>query len=725
MSEERGRSPPNRSDDLLGRRGSKLRKRLAEKLWNDIKRGFENQGERADRIQDYWDAYNCRLNMNQYYNGESEIFVPIVRDAINARATRGSNQLCPQGGEYIEAVATDGSRPAAIIDMLHEYMGDDFPVDIVEPLLKTGDIEGQYNVYVDWMEIRRRIVSRETRGPTMELGGVEQEMPGEEIEDIVEEDIIEQKPVCEILHDTDVLVLPSTADTVEEALASGGMAVVLRRWSKGKVEKMIDAGHITDADGKALLDQMQGAAAKESGQPPDTEKLLNEVSGVRKKGTEAWVWECWTHLPLSDVGKYNEDGEDHLCRIFFGPDQMALGCVRNPNWNDRVPLGSWPVEKVPGVFKGKSQVEPVISLQYEANDAANEGADVAHRSAIPVVFRHPAASNQPLIMNIGAVWDVDPNHIKFAEFPDLTPRAITRIQYCIQQIFQTLGVNPSMLPQQTNMSRRNQAQVAQEQQVDLLTTAIMTRRMASIMTWVMGWWVDLDYQYRDQDITVKTHGKQGVSVNMEAIAPFKTRTFYRFRWWGADQARFNAATFQQITAYLNVIASPQMQQQLQAAGKRVDFVPMLEMASSALLGPKYGALTIIDERANLSLDPEVENQMMTDGFSVPISPFDQHMQHIQAHQRAMQMTGDPRGNLRVHLQRHLIASQAQQMAGMMQAMQQQQQPGNQQGQGQRRGNGAAKPGSQPAGQRPMRGPPGMIAPEQLPAAGGIMMPRKM
>ena len=38
-----------------------------------------------------------------------------------------------------------------------------------------------------------------------------------------------------------------------------------------------------------------------------------------------------------------------------------------------------------------------------------------HEANILSSLRDPTAGNQPLIMNVGAVWDVDPNKVKFAE----------------------------------------------------------------------------------------------------------------------------------------------------------------------------------------------------------------------------------------------------------------------------------------------------------------------
>ena len=47
-------------------------------IFNDVVKGFDNQADRADDIMDWWDVYNCVLGQKQAYNGNAQIFVPIV-----------------------------------------------------------------------------------------------------------------------------------------------------------------------------------------------------------------------------------------------------------------------------------------------------------------------------------------------------------------------------------------------------------------------------------------------------------------------------------------------------------------------------------------------------------------------------------------------------------------------------------------------------------------------
>lgn len=701
-----------RDRDLLGRRDprSPIRKRLSE-IRKTVREGFENQRDRADDIDDYWRIFNCVLSDKQTYNGNAGIFVPIVHDAVNARSTRFVGQAFPQSGRYVEAISSDGSTSDELVAILDHYIrGAQFKTRVAKPLSRNGDIEGHYNLLVDWNEIKRQLVSRETHGPIDPQSG--QEMPGPEIIDITEEEITEGMPGFEVLHDTDVLVWPTTVDSVEEAIAAGGGVAIVRRWSKAKIEAMIEDGTIRQDEGEELLDQM----GKVSQDDRDIAKMLNEEVGIRKKGREAVIWIVWTHLRLGDKG-YSDKGENRLCRIIFGPSDLDLGAKRNPYWNDRCPLLSVPQEKIAGQFKGASVVSYVDSIQYEANDAANEMADADHYGALPIVARDPEAGDGPMILNLAAIWDIDPNKVKFMEFPDLGPRGIRRIQLATQQIFQTLGVNPAMLPQQSGAPgrKRNQAEIALEQSVDLLTTAEAVSVMEEgIYTPVCGWIVDLDYQFRDAELEVRMWGEMGHRAAMQKVAPLQNRHGFSFIWRGAEQIKQTAAIQQIIISGINVLekAAPLLQQE----GKQLHLAPLIEHWITGAAGPTLASKTIVDMRDQLTLDAELEVKIMLDGFETHPHPLDNDQQKIQVFHQALQTSGDPHGTIRVRLAEQMRQMQAKTQAMLMNKMKQAIEA---QGGG---GPGQPQPGGQVAGPRLLKQAPGAIHRDQMPAAGAVPMP---
>jgi hypothetical protein len=727
--EDEPTKPNPRSKDLLGRKNSKIRKKLDE-LYDQIHKGFNDQARRSDDQLDWWDCYYCKFTGDaQFYNGNAEIYIPIIRDAINARATRGVNQLFPNSNRYVDVVSADGKQPSEIIALLDHYIRrTKLKTRVARPLWINGDVEGQYNLYVDWNEVTRWIVSRETHGPVINQDGSDIEVEGEEFEDLGEEEIKEGMPCPEVLHDCDVLILPATADSVEDALECGGSVTIVRRWSKSQVEAMIERDDIRDEEGEELLDRMKAQGGTVTDQH-DIEKTINEHVGIRSRGASCVAWETWTKLPLSLKGEYKEGESRRLARVYFGANRLQLGCRRNPYWNDRCPLLSEPVKKVAGSAKGQSMVESVAPLQYEANDAANEGADSAHYSAMPLV-RVSTNVTQPIILNLGAILKAEKDEIEMMAFPDLTPRALQRIQLATAQIFQTLSVNPSMLPQQTSTSRRNQAQVAQEQQVDILTTAEETSVEEGLLSDLMAWFVDLDHQFRDRELTVRAFGEAGIHAEQVQIPPLQNRHRYEVRWSGVEQAR-NAAQLQQMFMGLNVFKglAPELMQE----GYRFRIAPLAETAAMSMFGARIGAQCLLDMRHQSTIPPEQENQLLREGHEVYVMPLDNDAEHLKSHMQEAQQNGDPFGNYKLHIAAHMkqmqMKAQAQAQQAMQQMMGQMGAPGGQRP-GQQRPGGAAgqqapRQGAMPAGPRQgVQGPPGMIRPDNMPGSGGIMSPRR-
>jgi hypothetical protein len=729
--EQEGEAPPEpdrrpsehlrRDADLLGRKNSACRKWLRKRIEKIVK-GFENQAKRSDDIDKWWNIYFCRFDDNQYYNGTAQCYVPIIRDAVKARATRFVNQLFPQAGRCIDATTSDGSTPWEIIALVESYIDQiRLKTEIVKPLLINGDIEGQYNLYVDWEKVGRTVVRREMRPLSDPVTGAP--MPGVDIEDIIEEDIEEGRPALEVLHDSDVLIRPGTVDNVEQALAKGGDVTIVRRWSEDQVEDKIDEGLI-----EGPLDDLPGEVDADDATLLGTNDIAKKVSktiGVRGQGRHHLFLETWLMVPLSDRGDFKEDGRRRLCRMFWSIDREPRGLRRNPYWNDRCPLLSAAVEKTAGVMKGPSLIEPLASFQYEANDAANERADTDHFASMPIIARRPGEQNAPLILNLAAIWDVAPGDIQFMPFPDLSQRGRARIMDATTIIFQSLSVTPAMLPQQSGRmgQKRNQAEVAMEQQVELLSVAEAVEVPDQcILSPLASWIVDLDHQFRDREMAVRAWGEMGMEERLVEIGPIRNRHGVNFSWCGAQQAKQNAAMMQGGIALLNVARG--LAPQLQSEGYQLRLGPVVERAFSNVYGPKIGRLTLVDRRHQQSIATQQEIQLMLEGFATQPHPQDDDRQKIMAFQQAIVQTGDPHGLIRERITAQQQAMQAKAKAMIAAAVQQAMQGQGQPGPG-GPGAGMPQPGAAPAGPRQMKQAPGAIHPDRMPGMGGIAMPRKM
>lgn len=701
-----------RDDELAGRK--RIRERLL-KIYEDVEKAFENQKQRSDAILDYWDMYNCVLGGKQYYNGNSKIFVPIIQVAINARSTRFTNQMFPQNGRHVQVTAAgDDKEPLALVALLEKYVHDArLRTQVMPALCVNGDVEGQYNVYVDWNSVERHVVSRATK--PVRIGGVDMPEAGE-VETIEEETIEDAGVGAEVLHDTDVVVWPTTVDSLDQALEVGGGFAIIRRWTKAKIEQMRDAGAIEKDPANALVKAM----SKVTENARDARKSSASVAGVRlDEGSKiAVVFEAWIKLKV--------DGARRICRVYFGgPESKVLGCKLNPYWCDLVPLLSAPVKKVAGLFKGTSLIKfGVIDLQLQANDAINEAMDALPYHLAPLIAVDPETVQrwESLVMDVGAVWPVPPDAIKQIVFTDVTQSALSIVGSAKAAIFEALSVNPAMMAHQTGKpgTKRNQAEIALEQQVDVMTTAdAVTNIENEILTPFVTRTMEYDHQFRTEEIRVAVYGELGARASMQIIPPQQRQYRYTLSWLGVEAAR-DAARIQQQIAFFGVLQKfpAQLYQ-----GYRLNAVPMITRAVENIFGATLGSQIFESVSAMYTLDPEAENGMMEQTIAVKVHPLDDDAKHLQVHMALVQSStpGTPENGLaRDHVQQHQMQMQ---MKAAAQAQQQQGRPGA----GGPPGPGGARgpePGAQPGAPRPMRQPPGAIPQDRMPAAGALTMPRK-
>jgi hypothetical protein len=677
------------------------------KIGRDVDKGFEKQQERSENNNDYWDAYNCVLSDRQFYNGTSQLFLPFIHDAIEARKTRYVNQLFPSNQRYVEVITENGDHPHAQMSLLEHYVRrEGLRSRVVRPLLINGDLEGQYSVYVSWRERKRNVTSKALM--PVEVEGLPSPSEFQDpVEEMHDEEILESGPTVEVIADNDLLVLPATADTIDDALDKGGSVTVVRRWSKGMIKAKKAAGEITNEMAESLEKEM---GSKEREERNNTSKQLASAAGIKIDGgnSTATIYEIWAKLKVN--------GERRLCRIYWAGEGRVLSVKLCPYWCDKVPVISAAVEKVAGVFKGRPPVSDVLDLQILANDTINEGADTAHFSAMPIIMTDPARNPrvESMVLGPAAIWKTSPQDTSFAQFPELWRSAFERASELRQQIFQTLSVNPSMIPGSVGgKQKRNQAEIANEQQVDILQTADAVLIIEEdILSPMLQRFAEYDHQFRDDKMIVRSFGEIGRQVVMEEIEPQQMNRRYEYRWFGVEASR-NAAQNQQQIAAMNVLRGipPQFYQ-----GYRLDLAPAIVPMVENVFGPRVGPL-VFKEIAEISVDPMTENSMLEHGFEVQTHPGDDDMQHMQAHMMLVQQ-GDPHGTARKHLMLHQQQAQAKAQA------QQAQMQGPPQGAPGAPGMQGTAPGAVPQGPQ-HQGPPGMIAPDQMARAGGIVMPRKM
>jgi hypothetical protein len=676
-------------------------------LYDKIQKCYDNKQEQVDRIGEYWNIHSAQPDANSQYTGNSQCYIPAVRDAVQARVKRSLAQLFPPNRKHVEAVGPTGESPTVVLALMEHYIRKTKLKNIVRADLIAGDVTGQWCLYVDWKKSYRTITQVVRKPPIVEnpkMGISMADATAEDEDQLEEKEIITEGPdICPLAVE-DLAVYPPTVDNIEDSIASA----VKLRMSKDKCQQMIDEGIFVGMSASELVDSIgQPDGSREKTVP---EKKRSSDAGVKTEGTYkyALIYEVATHLKL--------DGErKEACLVYYAGKDIVVGIIKSPWWSGRRPVISAAIEEITGSFFGISKIEPVKYLQWNLNDYWNMGMDTAQYSLSPIVMTDPAKNPQyqTLVQGLGAVWLTDPNSTKFAEFPSLWKDALGLCQGIKTQIYESMDVNDAMMGKMPAGRKNNQmvGNMQQEQQVNITDHA---KRYEELMLEPLIERIfELDQQFRTDELVVRSMGEIGAKAMLQRIEPLQFGQTWYFSWLGTA-FQSNVQRQQQMIATMNVIRGIPPQQ---LNGRKLDITPILEVLVENVFGPELGPRILIDERDQYTIDPEIENDMLHNGLPVQIHPGDDHMKHLEAHNAAAKLTMDPAGHYRTHIAMHVkhIQEEVQKQQAAMQ-------PPPQGAPGVPGGAGPGVPGSprmgaQPGAPRP-QGPPGMIPQDNMAGAPG-------
>lgn len=654
----------------------------AKALYKQVVTGFsEEKKAQNDMVDECWDIYNCELGDAQMYDGDSQIFEPIVRDAVEARRKRFTAMLFPSVGNNIQCISETGDIPQETVAILQRHIEKSNLRATLSSMLLAGDVEGQWSLMLSWKSIKRKVTRKVMKDDPLAL---------ESHSDIEEEEIVESGPDIRVLPAQDLWVFPATVRNIDEA----EIVAVALRLTDADLDQMVEDGLLL----KRKVDQMSKDAGADQQKWADKSRAAD--AGIKMKTGQkfALVYMVFSKLKL--------DGEKTSAITFLGGSNNVLGIVKNPYWSGKVPIISAPVDRTPGSFWGKSKIEPVRMLAYQLNDITNMGMDSAQYSLLPIVMTDPLKNPRvgSMVMGKAAIWETSPNDTKVLSFPQLYQHALTLRSAVKQQIMESMDVNESMLGK-APPGRKNAQAIAAQSAEALATIGDVVRRCETdVMTPLLEWLYELDVQFRDDDLWIQIEGEHGVQAKMQRIPPQQVNERYHFKWLGMEQTT-GAQRIQQMIGWMNVLRSIPPQQ---LNGRRLDVGPLVDYISETTFGPTMSQNILVDERHKTLVPPMVEVELILNGFEVAPNPLDNQIEHIQALQMAAQKTGDPTGAFRKQ-----IAQRVQMLQSQL-PHPQPGQPGSPGAQGQPGLPGQGpRPGAAPGVPRGGQNPPGAVHPDQM------------
>lgn len=365
-------------------------------------------------------------------------------------------------------------------------------------------------------------------------------------------------------------IYPNTVDCIEEAQVifedirvprSFIMEMKLKeRWEN--VEDALNQGNPPEHDSKEqeLAATMGGSSSAPGG-------LAGNQYAESKVITEVW---CFLVLPRDQyVG--DENPELPLpCRVVLAGNVVLL-VTRNPMFEQRPPYEVSVQNRSPGFFYGYGHGRVVRSLQYLANDFANQVNDNGSYCLNPIAKVNPGHLAGPLKpLKPGVTWYLTDVH-NGAIF-DRPP--VEQIQYGLQLLNTVIGMAqdfggaPPVL-QGSSAGRGAKtatgAQILQRNAMQPLQDVVEDIELEALIPLMKSTWF-LAHQYRSDDVMAMVGG-QLTKVPLEMLMGD-----FDFRWLASSQAANQQMRAQQLMQFMQIMAPilPVLMQQ----GYIVDFEPI-------------------------------------------------------------------------------------------------------------------------------------------------------
>lgn len=683
----------------------------AKALYKVVRAGYQNKEEQEDRLFEFRNMFAAIPDENQQYSGNSNAYVPVVRDCTNARAKRALAQLFPDNGRHVDGLGSDDEIPYTPLSLLEYYVRKTRLKSIVRTDLICGDITGQWNLMLDWTKSKRTITKAVRKnamlstidGENVEDMGIED--PTEEVEVKEEETITEEGPEVTDFATEDLVVIPPTCQNLQKA-----QAVALRLYmSVENVREMEDEG---------VFILPKGTEIEAFCNDEDTSLRRNQKkkavfdAGIKTDGTNKFALVYMVYTKLDFGGERKESGI-----IYYAGEDEIVGIIKNPLWSGRVPMISEPVERMQGSFFGRSEYEPVKYMQWAVTDFLNMSQDAAMYSVMPIYKVDPLKVPQwtHLVQGLAAIWPVAPGDVEAMVTPALWKDAAAVCDFLEQRIWQSMDVNEMMMGRMPS-GRKNNAMIGGMQQEATVNISDHATRYEDVMlNPLVEMLFEFDQQFRTADLMIEQRGEIGVKAKMETIPPMQWGTKYAFYWLGT-QVMLGMQRMQNQIALMNVLKGIPPQQ---LGGRTLDVSPILVAAVENVFGPDMAPKILVDKTNQFTISPEIENEVLHNGFTTSVHEADNDPEHLQSHMRAAATNQDPLGLYKMHMGFHMAQLQRKQQmqmaaaGGMVGGA-----PGSPGGgPGSIVPPGAAgtpRPGAVPSGPRGiMQQPPGAISPDAM------------
>lgn len=367
------------------------------------------------------------------------------------------------------------------------------------------------------------------------------------------------------------------------------------------------------------IDSDQGYAGTASLQEEDSDKL-----GTFKVAT------VFAKVVCPKAALPDEDPEKPLPMMIQIYNDRHVGCLkRNPFWHQRAPFvaGRY-IYPNPDEFYGQGIPKATQYQQYELNSKAEQSMDSVTLALNPIAMMDPAhaAQNADFEVEPGAIWWINPQQARLASMPDVSATGYQAVAQMRAQIQDFSDRAPSLPAQFQGKSRTATQSEIIDKALSIDFKTFQRQNETDVLEPVMEMWESLTDQYADESQIILLLGRKSDDWKRMAVSREMYLGNYKYFWKVASDFGNKAMKARQMIDAMKVAGSlpPDAQAQL-----KFNFAEAYRVLFKDLLGLPDEDRIIPDPFSQPQQDPGVVYKMLKLGMEVEVLPSDDDKAFMQ------------------------------------------------------------------------------------------------
>lgn len=345
---------------------------------------------------------------------------------------------------------------------------------------------------------------------------------------------------------------------------------------------------------------------------------------------------------------------------------------RNPFFHQRPPyvIGRY-IQPNADEFYGQGIPWAIQYMQYEMNSKAEQGMDSSTLALNPLAIVDPGLAGASNEFNVepGAIWWANPQGVKLATMPDVSPIAQAAIQGLRGMMADYSDRSPALPTQLMGKSRTATQSEIVNDSLGVDTWLFQMANEGQILEPMLEQWEALADQNLEEGQLVMILGRRAGDLKRTLLSKSDILGRYSYAWKGASAAANDQIVARQMLDALKVYSTlpPQAQQQL-----NFNFQEFFKILWSDKWKLHDSDKILGEPEEMVTQDAKAENKMAEMGLELEVLPMDDDLGHMREHDSFL--AGAKNQTVKTILMAHIIEhKKSKEQKDMLKQIQQQQQ----------------------------------------------------